>query len=131
MKSAFRNLRILKQHWRYLIMKACSPIDGLWYYFIDKCLPFGAAISCSHFQCFSDAIAHIVHWKTYCVLGVDKPLVNYLDNFLFVIFFTALCNGQIQIFLDICDTINFPVSFEKNVLGNDTAYFLGVTLRFS
>ena len=28
MKSAFRNLGIMKKHWKYLIMKAVSPIDG-------------------------------------------------------------------------------------------------------
>ena len=48
--SAFRNLGISPQFWQYLIMKARSPYDGKWYYFLDKCLPFGATISCSHFQ---------------------------------------------------------------------------------
>ena len=44
MSSAFRNLGILKKHWPYLIMKAVSPFDRQTYYFIDKCLPFGASI---------------------------------------------------------------------------------------
>ena len=60
MKSAFRNLGIRKQDWKFLIMKAVSPIDGKTYYFVDKCLPFGASISCSHFQRFSNAIRHIL-----------------------------------------------------------------------
>ena len=51
-KSAFHNLVIFLGHWRYLIMKARSPLDGKIYYFIDKCLPFGAGISCVHFQHF-------------------------------------------------------------------------------
>ena len=50
MSAAFRNLGIKSGHWHYLIMKAQIPADWLIYYFIDKCLPFGAVISCSHFQ---------------------------------------------------------------------------------
>ena len=44
MKSAFRNLGLLPLQWRYLIMKAESPFDGKVYYFVDKCLPFGAGV---------------------------------------------------------------------------------------
>ena len=66
MKSAFRNLGILKKQ---------DPRDGkTWYYFVDKCLPFGAAISCAIFQAFSDAIAYLVKWRT------GKTVVNYLDD---------------------------------------------------
>ena len=39
MKSAFRNLGIKKKYWKFLIMKAKSPLDGKIYYFVDKCLP--------------------------------------------------------------------------------------------
>ena len=60
MRSAFRNLGMKKSHWRFLVMKAQSPLDEKIYYFIDKCLPFGSSISCAHFQAFSNAIAHIV-----------------------------------------------------------------------
>ena len=77
MKSAFRNLGISKKDWKYLVMKAVSPIDGRTYYFVDKCLPFGASISCAHFQRFSNAVKHIVCYYTH------KELVNYLDDFLF------------------------------------------------
>ena len=52
MTAAFRNLGIRKKDWRWLILKAKSPMDGKFYYFIDKCLPFGASISCALFQEF-------------------------------------------------------------------------------
>ena len=77
MKSAFRNLGIKPEHWKYLVMKATNPLDGKTYYFVDKCLPFGTSISCSHFQRFSNAVKHIVQFKT------KKDLVNYMDDFLF------------------------------------------------
>ena len=64
MTSAFRHLAMKKKFWKYLVMKAQNPLDDQWYYFIDKCMPFGASISCSHFQRFSNAIAHIVKYYT-------------------------------------------------------------------
>ena len=83
-RSAFRNLGILPRHWWYLIMKAKSPIDHCWYFFVDKCHPFGASISCSHFQKVSDAVAFLVQHST------NKPLVNYLDDYLFAALLVAI-----------------------------------------
>ena len=107
MTSAFCHLGILRRHWKYLVMMAESPIDSKIYHFIDKCLPLGASISCAHSQEFSNAVAHIVRFRT------KKDLLNYLDDFLFVALLKALCDKQVSTFLDICKTINFPVSLEK------------------
>ena len=52
LKSAFRILGLCRASWRWLIMKAKDPQTGIWKYFVDKCLPFGASISCSLFQKF-------------------------------------------------------------------------------
>ena len=38
MKSAFRNLPMALKDFMLLVMKAENPIDGLIYYFVDKCL---------------------------------------------------------------------------------------------
>ena len=75
MKSAFCHLGISPRYWRYLIMKAKNPKYGKYYYFVDKCLPFGAEISCVHFQRFSNAVAHLVRWHIRLSKGVDKPFV--------------------------------------------------------
>ena len=77
MSSDFRHFPILKKHWKYLVMKAQDPVTGKYFFFVDKCMPFGASISCSHFQRFSDAIAHIIKVKT------KHGNVNYLDDFFF------------------------------------------------
>ena len=127
MKSAFRNLGMKPEQFCYLILKARSPIDNKTYYFVDKCLPFGASISCSHFQKFSDAIAHIVKFK----LGLkkeDKIPVNYLDDFLFAALTRALCNRQIDLFIKICDDINFPVALDKTEYGTTIITFLGLLI---
>ena len=77
MSSAFRHLAMKKEFWKFLVMKAKNPIDKKWYYFVDKCMPFGASISCANFQAFSDAISHIVEYK------MKKENINYLDDFFF------------------------------------------------
>ena len=119
MTLAFRNLGVLRSQWRWLVMKAESPLDGKTYYFIDKCLPFGASISCALFQAFSDAIAHIMRVKS------GKDNVKYLDDFLFVALLRAFCNAQIDLFLAICKRINFLVSLDKTFYGSTQQIFLG------
>ena len=119
MRSAFHNLGIRPGDWFLLIMKAVSPLDGKTYYFIEKYLPFRAAISCSHFQRFSNSVAHIVSKKT------GKKLVNYLDDYLFIQALRLLCNLQVKQFLEICRIINFPVSMEKTLWVTNCLTFLG------
>ena len=41
MKSAFRNLGIKPEHWKFLIMKAKSPVDGKTYYLWTNAYPLG------------------------------------------------------------------------------------------
>ena len=122
MTSAFRHFPIKPKFWKYMVMKAKNPIDKTWYYFIDKCMPFGAAISCAHFQQFSNAIAHIVKKLT------QKDNVNYLDDFFFCQLLKYMCNEQIHTFLKVCDQINFPVSMEKTFFGTTKLTFLGLLI---
>ena len=105
--SAFRHLGILKSQWRYLIMMARNPQDDLWYFFVDKCLPFGASINCAHFQAVSDAIAFLVQFRP------GKIVINYLDDYLFAHYHRSLCNDQVTIFLEICSKIHLPVAEDK------------------
>ena len=89
---------------------------------MDNCLPFGASISCAIFQDFSNAIAHILRVKS------GKGNVNYLDDFLFVALLKAMCDAQIDLFLSICEQINFPVSLEKTVFSTMQIVFLGMLI---
>ena len=111
MSMAFRNIPLNKKSWCYLVLKATHPDTGITYYFVDKCLPFGASISCAIFQEFSNSIAFLVKYRT------NKPLVNYLDDFFFAALCKEVCDGQVEVFLDICKNICFPVSLEKTFWG--------------
>ena len=123
MKSAFRQLGISKRYWRYLLLKARSPLDGKYYFFYDKATPFGGAISCSNFQRFSNCVAHIVTFKT------GKKLVNYLDDYLFVALLKLVCNWQMDQFMHICSLINFPISIEKTFWASTCIIFLGFMIN--
>ena len=103
-------------------MMAISPFDGKKYYFVDKCLPFGAAISCAIFQAFSDALSHIVAHRTL------SNNLNYLDDFFFVERLLSSCNWVVDQFIQVCDLIGFPISPEKTVWGTRCLSFLGFLL---
>ena len=107
---------------KWLVMKARSSIDHKWYFFINKCLPFGSSISCANFQAFSDSIAFIVQYKT------KKLTINYLDDYLFVAALRRICNQQLKTFLAICEMIQFLVALEKTVWGCTVIIFLGLLI---
>ena len=56
LSSTFRILPLKRGCYCWLVMKAMDPQDGIMKYFVEKCLPFGASISCSHYQRFSNAL---------------------------------------------------------------------------
>ena len=120
--AAFRNLGILPAHWKLLLMKARSPLDGKWYYFVDKCLPFGSSISSAHFLAVSDGTAHIVRYFA------GKKITNYLDDFLFTALLRFLCNEQVQTFLWVCNEIGLPVNEKKTFWGTTYLIFLGLLI---
>ena len=122
MSSAFRHVLLRKDQWFLMIMKAYHPVTNQVWYFVDKCLPFRSSISCAFFQSISDAITFIVWNKT------RKPIINYLDDYLFTALRKWLCDQQIGVFLDICKDINFPVALEKTFWGTNLLTFLGLLL---
>ena len=122
LSAAFRRLCLAKRFWRYLIMKAKNPTNQKTYYFVDKCLPFGASISCALFQEFSDALSHIVFSKT----GSEN--INYLDDFFFADVFKKWCDQQIHTFLQVCKQIRFPVSEDKTEWASTRLIFLGLLI---
>ena len=123
MKSAFRNLGISVSQFCLLILKARNPMDGKYYFFVDKCLPFGSSASCFLFQKFSDSIAHIAKFRA----SGNRP-VNYLDDYLFAAYMTSLCKQRIQEFLDICGEIGFLVAMEKTFWATTMLVFLGILI---
>ena len=122
-KSAFQNLPIKPDDWKWLIMMAIHQISKKRYFFTEKYLPFGASISCSHFQRASDAIEWIFHHRT------GKKAVNYLDDFFFVTLQQIICNWLVEQFLGLCKEIRMPISLEKTEWAMQVIIFLGMLLN--
>ena len=116
---AFRNLGLAPASWPWTVLKAKSPLDGRYYFFVDKCLPFGSSISCALFQVVSDAVVFLVKHRT------NRPLINYLDDYLFVALMRSVCNWQMQTFLQVCREINLPVSAKRTHWASEMLVFLG------
>ena len=126
LQSAFRTVLTNPQCWPLLIMAARHPVTGREYIWIDKCLPFGASISCVLFQQFSNSLAHIVAY----LLGryAHTRITNYLDDFLFVHTSEQSCNNMVRKFHNMCDYLGVPISREKTVWASTELVFLGITL---
>ena len=125
LKSAFRWLPLLSWCFKLLLIKAQHPHTGDWFFFADKCLPFGSSISCSHFQRLSNAIRHIVE----SLERIYDIITNYLDDFLFAHFIRAECNRIMRCFMKVCELINFPVADEKTEWASECVIFLGLLLN--
>ena len=137
--SAFCLLPLSLNCYKWLVMKAKDPHTGKTYFFVDKCLPFGASISCSHFQRFSDALKHIFEYLWKIKIGwkhlsaqtrrdIIEFITNYLDDFLFIAISTNSCNQMIRCFLQLCDKLGVHISKEKTEWGSVRIIFLGMLL---
>ena len=127
--SAFRLLSVLVRQRCWLLLKLKHPVTGVVCYFIDKCLPFGASISCALFQSFSDCLKHIAGWRIRITLHVEPSITNYLDDFLFMAVVAILCNQMLQVFLNICRQINCPINEDKTEWATQLIVFLGILLN--
>ena len=108
-------------------MSSQHPETGIWYYFIDKCLPFGASISCADFQKFSNSLKHVVELKANQTLLI--LITNYLDDFLFIYITIQGCNTIVRIFLGICSEIGFPIVIDKTEWASVIMTFVGMLLN--
>ena len=123
-RSALRLVPLSRESWPWLIMKAVNPLTGKVQYFVDKCLPFGASISCALFQKVSDALKFLIEFR----LKVPDQVSNYLDDFLFIALTIWACNLIIKGFLDMCQELGVPISKEKTEWGTVRIVFLGLLL---
>ena len=105
-------------------MYADHPTTGRRFYFYDKALPFGASISCSLFQRFSNSLKHIVETIT----GKQYCCTNYLDDYLFIEATQVGCNQLVKQFLKMCQFINFPVALDKMEWAMTKLIFFGILI---
>ena len=110
-------------------MKANHPQTNEVFFFVDNCLPFGVSISCTTFQEFSDALAHISRVRAERDHGlIYIRITNYLDDFLFVAFMMKICNFMMGIFRAICNEVRCLILEEKTEYATEIITFLGMLL---
>ena len=127
LSSAFRVLPCKRKCFCLLVLKAEDPTDGKFKYFIDKCLPFGASISCALYQKFSDALKHLLEHRMKQYNG--KAVTNCLDDFLFAAITKWLCNLMMEQFIKLCEYLGVSVAIEKTEWANTIIVFLGILLN--
>ena len=123
-KSAFRLIPGRPDQYCWLIMCAKDPVTGKLVYLVDKCLPFGASVSCKFFQDFSDCLKYLIEARTLRF----QLVTNYLDDFLFIGISISGCNFMITSFIHLCNEIGCPLSEEKTQYATNMIVFLGVLL---
>ena len=127
--SAFRILPLKPNHSRWLIMAAKDPWTNKKYFFVEKNLPFGSSISCSHFQRISNCLRHItMNLMKKKNLEDQGITTNYLDDFLFIATEQQVCDGMLTTFIEMCADICFPVAMDKTEYATSQIVFLGIIL---
>ena len=129
--NAFRIAPTLPSQCFLLIMCARHPKNGKKYFFVDKCLPFGASRSCAIFQAFSDGLRFIAQIKIQeaAIVAYTPAISNYLDDFLFIALCYHICKAMLQEFLRVCQQVNCPISDEKTEGPEVIMVFLGTLLN--
>ena len=123
-QSVFCLIPLKITQFKWVIMKAVDPETGKTYFFIDKCLPFGASISCALFQQFSDTLHFVFKYS----IGNLDITINYLDDFLLITLCRMQCNQNMAKFLALCEKIGCPLAKEKTVFATIMMVFLGMLM---
>ena len=114
--DAFRIIPIKKEDWKYLGIRLGNS------YYVDRCLPMGAASSCRIFQAFSDALV----WMFMARFSGICKIFNYLDDFLIWSITQEECELALNAFIDMLKQLGVPVSGHKTVHSTTSLVFLGI-----
>ena len=116
LSDAYRMVPIKKSDWKYLGMRLGNS------FFIDRCLPMGAASSCAIFQRISNGLA----WMAMSASPAHCMVFNYLDDFLFLARSHIDCEISLKSFTNNCNEIGIPISTDKTILPTTSLIFLGI-----
>lgn len=118
LKSAFRLLPVYPGDFDLLGFKFQNK------YFVDKCLPMGASISCYLFECFSTFLEFRLKQIT-----KSDDICHYLDDYLFAGKANSTdCHDLLQSFQNMCHEGGVPYALEKTEGPGTSLKFLGLEL---
>ncbi len=113
-KSAFHLVALHPMEFHLLGMENMGKI------YVDKCLPFGMALSCQIFEKVSTAVEYIVTKE----LPPTTEIRHYLDDLLAGAKCQTNCNQAVKKITMVCQDLGIPILEEKTV-GNPAHTFLG------
>lgn len=117
--DAYRMVPITDSDWKHLGMQVGQEV------YVDRCLPMGAASSCSTFQRISDALT----WISLNTCPVSCMIYNYLDDFLVLADGKNKCEQALSHFEQLCKKLNIPISAHKTVRPTTNIIFLGLGIN--
>lgn len=125
-KSGFKQIPLAVDQFKWVVMMCEHPESGEKFYFCDKTLCFGSGTSCFLYMKLSNALAHIFRYQTRSTAG---DINNFLDDFQTAKLDRSGCNEYLRMFMQICDTINLPLSREKTCYAAREMVFLGLLIN--
>ena len=113
---AFRILPICKQDWH--------PLGIMFnhHFYIDICLPFGAAISCALFE----KVGLVLQWLAHKNPGY--PIAHYLDDFFTAHILQQVCDFIMDTIHSTCEEVGVPMAQDKCVRATQIIKFLGLLI---
>ena len=115
-KSAFWNIPMCFHDFQLPGIKCQSK------FYIDCCLPFGAAISCAIFE----DVANLIQWITENKAAVK--FISYLDDFFTCHLKQWICDKIMQKLLEVCVNVGMLMALDKFVVLSQIIEFLGLLL---
>ena len=103
-KNAFQIIPVRPQDYNLLGMRWRKA------YFYDCYMPMGRSSSCKTFVTFSTAL----EWIATSQLSISH-IIHFLNDFLITAPTHALCQNQLNLFLDLCCYLSVPISPDKTL----------------
>ena len=103
-KNAFQIIPVCPQYYNLLGMRSHEA------YFYDCYVPMGRSSSCKTSETFSTALK----WIATSQLSIGH-IIHLLDDFLITAPTHALCQNQVNLFLDLCSYLSFPIAPDKTL----------------
>ena len=114
LENAFRNIPMDFNSLQCLGLK----LNKMFY--VDMCMPFGAASACVIFETFTTFLEWAIEIKA------RHQLAHYLNDFFFCRKTKQECQSMLNTFTQTCQFINFPISKEKTEGPSQTLTYLGL-----
>ena len=129
-QSAFRNLLMSAEDWKYSIISWQSYPGGPRIYFLDPYMTFGGASFPRIFNRFGSALEYILRDSCFIrdaqgLLLLLQRLIRYLDDHLIIAASAIMVNQILQRMLSLMKRLNIPVKDIKTIPAMPTAKFLG------